>query len=448
MKTQSLNGRWQLRQAGATDSIPAIVPGDVHGALLKAKKIADPFYRDEELSTQWIGRTGWTYARTFTVSRSLLGRDRVLLRCEGLDSLATIRVNGRKVASTENMFRTWEFDVKKQLQVGKNEIEIDFAAPTAHVEKKMRKRRLPQWGGPMEQKGGNWLRKEPCNFGWDWGPNLVTCGIWRDISLIGFDVARLADVHILQRHAEKQVTLQISVAAERIDDVPLCATVTVSYKNKQVAAKTVSLSRNAAKVSLIIEDPQLWWPNGLGGQPLYDVCVELLNADSGQLDLQSRRIGLRTLRLDRHPDEWGESFQFAVNGVPFFAKGANWIPAEAILARLTAADYQRLVEDSAAANMNMLRVWGGGLYEDDAFYRACDENGICVWQDFIFSCATYPAFDDAFLANVRAEAEDNVRRLRHHPSIALWCGNNELEQGLVGDEWTERTMSWEDYGKL
>ncbi len=204
-----------------------------------------------------------------------------------------------------------------------------------------------------------------------------------------------------------------------------------------MASQQVEISGSEVVSALVIEEPQLWWPNGMGEQPLYDVEVTLSDADGDTLDTWTRRIGLRTLVLERKQDEWGESFHFAANGLPFFAKGANWIPADTFATRLTEDDYARLIGDAVAANMNMLRVWGGGIYEDDIFYELCDEQGICVWQDFMFACATYPAFDDEYMANVKAEAEDNVRRIRHHASLALWCGNNELEQGLVGDEWTE-----------
>ncbi len=203
-----------------------------------------------------------------------------------------------------------------------------------------------------------------------------------------------------------------------------------------------------ARFNLKVRNAQRWWPNGMGEQPLYELVAEVGSPTRKAIDSWSRRIGLRTLRLDRHPDRWGESFQFVVNGVPFFAKGANWIPADAFVTRMTKERYRDLLQSTADANMNMLRVWGGGIYEQDRFYDLCDELGICIWQDFMFSCSTYPTFDEAFLESVRAEAEDNVRRLRHHPCLALWVGNNELEQGLVGDEWTDRTMSWEDYDRL
>jgi len=450
MKTLNLNGEWTLYQADEVTPIPATVPGCVHTDLLSVGRIEDPYYRDNELDTLWICETDWTYKRTFEVPSSLLANDRVLLRCDGLDTLATVMVNDTVLGKTANMFRTWEFDVKPVLVAGKNSIEVAFDAPLPYVQKRNAERMLPAWGvGDHKLDSGGWIRKEPCNFGWDWGPMLTTSGIWRDISLVGFSVGRLADIHIRQGHdTVGHVDLAVDITVEKVTTSPLTADILVKLGNKVVTGQTVEISGSEVVSALTIENPQLWWPNGMGEQPLYNVEVILSTADGDTLDKWSRRIGLRTLVLERNKDEWGESFHFAVNGLPFFSKGANWIPADTFATRLTSEDYARLVGDAVAANMNMLRVWGGGIYEDNIFYDLCDELGICVWQDFMFGCATYPAFDAEYMANVKAEAEDNVRRIRHHASLALWCGNNELEQGLVGDEWTETTMSWEDYGKL
>jgi beta-mannosidase len=277
----------------------------------------------------------------------------------------------------------------------------------------------------------------------------VTCGIWRTMSILAFDTARLTGVQIRQTHADDRVVLRVHPEIERSGKPVVRARVRIRREGMLVAEAAGEVGRPAAiPLELTVENPALWWPNGLGEQPLYTVDVELLDARGIVLDAITRRVGLRTLRLDRHPDQWGESFQFVVNGVPFFAKGGNWIPADAFATRVSWDDYARLLNDVADVNMNMLRVWGGGLYESDAFYDLCDELGICVWQDFMFACSAYPTFDKAFMASVKAEAEDNVRRIRHHACVALWCGNNELEQGLVGDTWNDRQMSWEDYGRL
>jgi len=446
MRTIKLDGDWRVAQAGKRGTIPARVPGCVHTDLLAAGKIPDPFYRDNELKVQWVGEADWIYSRSFNAPAALLSHDRALLRCEGLDTFATITLNGAPVGRADNMFRVWEFDVKPLLKAGRNTIEVRFDSTIPYINKKQAERPLPGWSAPHEIAGRAYVRKEPCNYGWDWGPVLITCGIWRPISIVAFDTARLTGARILQNHdTPGQVALAVTPEVERVNDAALSTKVSVRFQGETVAEAVAAVGKPA---SLVVRDPHLWWPNTLGDQPLYDVVVELKDGEGRALDTLTKRIGLRTLLLDRHPDQWGESFQFVVNGAPFFAKGGNWIPADAFATAMTRERYRALLQSVKDANMNMLRVWGGGVYEHDDFYDLCDEMGICVWQDFMFACSTYPTFDDAFMANVRAEAEDTVRRLRHHPSIALWCGNNELEQGLVGPAWTARTMSWEDYGKL
>jgi beta-mannosidase len=449
MRVQTLNGAWEL-VVREDQVIPATVPGCVHTDLLAAGLIEDPYYRDNELGVMWIGEADWTYRRSFAVDSELLDHERVLLRCKGLDTLATLSINGQRVARTDNMFRTWEYDVKGLLREGENRIEVRFDAPMPYVRAKGQERTLPAWSvGDHKLDGGGWIRKEPCNFGWDWGPKLVTCGIWRDIELVAFDTARLRGVHILQDHSQEgQVALTVRLQAESVGSAPLHARIEVSHAGASIAQAEVALVDGVGEALLTIAEPELWWPRGMGDQPLYHVAVQLLDASGQALDADEKRIGLRRLRLVREFDRWGQSFHFEANGVPFFAKGANWIPDDTFATRLTPESYRRSLQDAVDANMNMLRVWGGGLYEADVFYDLCGEMGLCVWQDFIFACATYPTFDRAFMENVAAEAEDNIRRLRHHPSLALWCGNNELEQGLVGDTWTDRTMSWLDYAKL
>jgi len=452
MDTLLLNGSWTLRQAGKKEQYAATVPGCVHTDLLAAGAIEDPYYRDNELDVLWIGETDWVYRRTFQVPAALLDHEEVLLHCDGLDTIAAITVNGKQVGYADNMFRTWEFDLKPVLVAGENTIEILFGAPVTYHIEKSKSFRLPAWGvglDAMRVEDGGWIRKEPCNFGWDWGPMLATSGIWKNISIVAFDTARLSDVRVLQEHSDGQVTLIIDVAAETLGKQALTANVALSLGGKAVADAQIALNDGLGTATLIVDDPKLWWPNNMGPHTLYDLQVTLAaDGCEAPLDSDEKRIGLRTLRLVREKDQWGESFKFACNGVDFFSKGANWIPAETFATRITNQDFERLLNDTVAANMNMLRVWGGGLYEDDRFYDLCDELGICIWQDFIFACGTYPTFDADFMANVAVEAEQNVRRLRHHASLALWCGNNELEQGLVHEEWTETTMSWEDYGKL
>jgi beta-mannosidase len=431
------------------ERLPAAVPGCVHTDLLAAGEIPDPFYGDNELQVQWVGETDWLYRRDFEVPETFLTHEQVLLRCEGLDTLTTIWLNGREIGHTDNMFRTWEFDLKDTLQAGKNEIEIRFDSAVRAGQARLAQRYIHNWGTDDHKlPGGNYIRKAAYHFGWDWGPKLAPCGIWRDIELLAFD-SRLEGVHIVQIHGQAgQVTLGVEVDVQAAGSEPLSAACTVAFDGETVIEGQTAVAGTRAFLDLPIAEPQLWWPNGLGEQPLYDVQVRLLDEAGKTVDARQKQIGLRTLELDRHEDEWGESFQFVVNGVPFFAKGANWIPADSFVTRIDDDHYWRLLSDAAAANMNMLRVWGGGIYEQDTFYEQCDRLGICIWQDFMFACAAYPTFDEAFMANVEQEALDAIRRLRHHACLALWCGNNELEQGLVSEEWTEITMGKADYAAL
>mgnify|MGYP000848183639 CR=1 FL=1 len=438
-----LGGAWEVSAAGSNDWIAATVPGCVHTDLLAAKRIPDPFFRDNESRVQWVSDLAWTYRRVFTVAPEFLANEHVLLRCEGLDTLAAIRVNGTDVARTDNMFRTWEFDVKKHLKAGENRIEVTFDPVLPLIRAKEKARPLPTWAYP----GAAYVRKMPCNFGWDWGPTLITCGIWRPMSIVGFGPARLDDVLILQDHAKPgRVGLTVRVEAGPAAD-GLKARIAVTGPGGVAGPSAeCALAGGKGEAALAIDKPELWWPAGMGKQPLYTVAVELRGTDEKPLDAPSRRIGLRTMKAVEKAGD--EPMHFVVNGVPFFSKGGNWIPADSFLNRVNKDLYRRYVEDAVAVNMNSLRFWGGGAYEDDELFDLCDEYGLCVWMDFKFSCTTYPSFDDAFLASVRAEARDNLRRLRHHPSIAVWCGNNEIMFFRGKEAWTDKKMSEGDYYKL
>lgn len=441
---------WTLQKSGSADApVPASVPGCVHLDLLAAKLIPDPFFGDNETKLMWIGETDWTYRRSFEVAPALLAHDRVELECDGLDTLATVTVNGVAVIEADNMYRTWTADVRKALRAGTNDIEVRFAAPMAYVNAKRTQRPLNGGGADHRLPGNNWIRKEPCNFGWDWGPMCVTSGIWRPLRIRAWNTARLGAVEVAQEHAAKRVALEV-----RADVTPcgraadLAVEVAVSFQGKDVERVLVPVIKGKANASLIVSKPNLWWPNGLGEQPLYDVAVTLRDASGAVVDGWKRRIGLRTLELVQDKDEWGHSFHFRCNGVDFFAKGANWIPNDVFQARVTKEGYAFQILSAVEAHMNMLRVWGGGIYEEDAFYDLCDEFGLCVWQDFMFACSSYPAFDPAYLANVKVEVEQNIVRLRHHACIALWCGNNELEQmRVIGDD-NPSKMTVKEYGDL
>ena len=448
----TLNGKWRYQRKGGEETGVATVPGDIYRDLLANGQIPDPFYRDNEERLLWIGESDWSFERSFELPAALLKRDRVLLRCAGLDTLAKVYLNGKLVAATDNMFREWEWEIKELLRAGQNTIRIEFASASKFAKEAYTALDKGPYLFPDKMYAAmpGMMRKEPCNFGWDWGIKAVTCGIWRDIEIIAFDVARLTDVKIAQDHRKTgRVGLKIESGIARTCRAALWVRASIRFNGQEVAAHEQAVKGTRTTVALSVNDPQLWWPNNLGKQPLYDVTVELLDGQGLVLDSTTKRIGLRTLRLDRHADQWGESFQFVVNGVPFFAKGANWIPADGILSRLTPERYRGLVADAAAANMNLLRVWGGGIYEHDAFYDACDELGICIWQEFMFGGGFSPVSDPAFRETLAAEARDQLRRLRHHPCIALWCGNNEMEMGAVQEK-PEKPgkMAWKDYSKV
>ena len=458
MKSLDLCGQWDVRKRGDAEAIPATVPGCIHSDLLAAGKIDDPYYRDNEARQMWIGETDWVYRRAFMVPTDLLQETHVMLHCDGLDTLAAIAINDKQIGAADNQFRAWEFDVKSALREGENMIEIAFASTMPYIQAEQQKRYLMLTGlgadplhGQHRIDGSNRIRKSQCNYGWDWGPMCVTAGIWRPIRILAFSAGRLLDAQITQDHSQPNaVGLNVSAQIEQPHDENLTVAFTVAFDGKLIVETRVPAQNGAAAATLTVENPQRWWPNGLGAQPLYDVAVTLAQGDAA-LDSIKKTIGLRTLTLDRHPDKWGESFQFVVNDAPFFAKGANWIPADTFVTRISPALYEQLIKSAADANMNMLRVWGGGIYEDDLFYELCDRYGITIWQDLMFACSAYPGNDGAFMANVKAELADNVKRLRHHACLALWCGNNEIElihQMFLSDEPKEGRMTWDEYKQM
>jgi len=434
MKTQSLAGQWQFRQAGQTEWLPAQVPGGVHTDLLAAGKIPDPFVADNEKKVMWVAEQDWEYRSSFMPGAAVLAEDKVFLVCDGLDTLAEVSLNGQKLGETNNMFRQYAWEVKALLRPADNELSILFRSPVQFITAAQAKR--PMKGVTQAIEGGPHLRKAPCQFGWDWGPMLPPIGVWQDIRIEGRGAARLDDVHLRQRHAGGSTAVSAAIAVERWNESALVARMTLTAPDGQQQTVQETVNGDHAALALAVTNPLLWWPNGYGDQPLYQVDVTLEQAGQA-VDHRSFTIGLRTVELRQEPDAWGHSFTFVVNGVPIFAKGSNWIPADTFPTRLTAAFLEQLIRDAALTHQNMLRVWGGGFYEEDRFYDLCDRYGILVWQDFIFSCSIYPLDAADFLANVQQEVIENVRRLRHRASLALWCGNNEMEQGWESWGWTK-----------
>ncbi|MFN2532451.1 MAG: glycoside hydrolase family 2 protein [Pyrinomonadaceae bacterium] len=443
---------WQFREVGKDTWHPAAVPGCVHTDLLDDKLIDDPFYRDNEKKLQWIGKTDWEYQTSFVVAPEVLTRDNVDLIFEGLDTYANVFLNDVPLLNADNMFRTWRVDCKRLLRPGANTLRVRFRSPINEVLPIMAKLKyeLPA-ANDQGEKTSPYTRKAPYQFGWDWGPRFVTVGIWRPVYLEAWTTARVADLHILPKQVAAEAA-KLSAQVEVIAGNNSTATIVLdNLTNKTIAARkdvAITAGQNLFSLDFIVRQPSLWWPNGLGSHPLYSFKVRLIM--NGKLtDQATTRTGLRSLELRQEPDQFGKSFTFVINGVPVFAKGANWIPADSFPTRITREKYRQLLESVRDTNMNMLRVWGGGIYESNDFYELCDEMGILIWQDFMFGCSLYPG-DQAFLDNVRHEASDNVKRLRDHPSIVIWVGNNEMESGWFHWGWKEHLPAslWDDYLKL
>ncbi|MCY1721728.1 glycoside hydrolase family 2 protein [Prolixibacteraceae bacterium Z1-6] len=458
MIEKELSSNWTFNQVGKNEWLPATVPGTVHTDLIDNKKIEDPFYRLNEHNLQWIDKVDWEYKTTFIVDEPTLDRDRVELDFKGLDTCADVMVNDKKVASTDNMFREYQMDVKEYLKEGQNELHIVFRSPVIEGIKKYDAQGyvIPASDNDQaengEVEGGKrvsiYTRKAGYHFGWDWGPRLVTSGVWRPVFLKAWDKAKIENLQIVQNEvAEDKATFTAIFEVDAAKNEK--ATISIDNDGKQLAAAVVNLTKGVGKYSVDfeIENPELWWTVGLGEPHLYNISGVL--AIAGRKMTENTRIGIRTLKLVREKDEHGTSFYFELNGHPVFMKGANYIPNDVFLPRVTDENYKTVVETAKNSNNNMLRIWGGGIYENDIFYDLCDENGILVWQDFMFACAMFPG-DEAFLENVKQEAIDNVKRLRNHPSIAMWCGNNEILAAWNGWGWrkTEEAKSKENADKI
>jgi len=436
-KIQSLTGKWQFQQMGTEEWLPANIPGGVHTDLMTSGRIPDPFVADNEKHVQWVAESDWVYQTSFACSDELLSEEKVFLVCDGLDTLATIVLNNHELGRTDNMFRQYQWEVKSLLNTkGANKLTITFSSPVKYTAEKQAARVMP--GVSQAIPGGPHLRKAPCQFGWDWGPQLPPIGVWKDIRLEGYSKARLAEVHLQQEHSDGQVAVEARIAIQRWGEASLTAMIRITTPNGEVIEKETALSdSDEVTVKALITKPELWWPNGYGAQPLYQVEVSLKYAKAESLDSRKYQIGLRTIELRQHEDQWGRSFVFVVNNVSIFAKGSNWIPADSFPTRITDEYLEGIIRSAVETHQNMLRVWGGGFYEDERFYDLCDRYGILVWQEFIFSCSIYPLDSQEFIENLNVEVVENIRRLRHRASLALWCGNNEMEWGWVDWNWKD-----------
>ncbi len=432
-----LNGNWTMRRQDQLETIPAKIPGSVYSTLLAAGKMDDPFYRDNEMNALPLMEYDYSFSRPFEIPDELLNVDRLLLRCEGLDTLGTILINGEKVAETNNMHRIWEFDISDTVHSGQNEIEIIFSSPTRFIRKAYEED--PYEGSSDAMRGFVHLRKAEYMFGWDWGPRLPDAGIWRDISLIGIDHARFDNIYVRQEHRDGKVILTFDTELDLVDELPYEILISVETPSGEILTA-------ADSDRIVIDHPELWWPNELGGQPLYRVSAELLY-EGKVLDTWQRRIGLRTLTIRREKDQWGESFCHHINGIDIFAKGADYIPEDNILSRITPERTRALLENAVEAHFNTIRVWGGGFYPPESFYETCDELGLLVWQDFMFACGAF-RLDEKSEQNMREEFRDNIIRIRNHPSLALWCGNNEIEEFAAKNQWVKTPKQHSEYISL
>lgn len=446
-----LDQNWSFRTPDSSCAGPAIIPGTIHLDLLRTGLIDDPFIGMNERNQAWIAETIWIYQTSFDLTPSEISEAPFDLVCEGLDTLATVRLNEIEVGNVDNMFRTWRWSLPTNLLRERgNALEITFAP--ALVEGRKRQSQDPvrtSDDGAFRLIGGQWIRKEQCNFGWDWGPQCVTCGIWKPLYLEPQNAPRLVSAKI--RHPTidaRRATLEVTPV---VTSAPSGATIEVTlHRHGKIVAVAHSKAADDTPLHLDISDPEQWWPNGWGTQPLYELGLTLRDPKGNPLDHLQRRMGLRTIDLVREEDSHGRSFFFRVNGQRIFAKGANWIPADVFAPRLSPEKYRHLLESARDAGMNMIRVWGGGIYEPDLFYDLCDELGLLVWQDFMFACSAYPAHDQEWLHTVEIEATEQCERLHHHACLALWCGNNEIEQFefLIKEQRSEGAMSRNDYRLL
>jgi len=443
---QEISSGWSLKQVRGNNWYPATVPGVVQLDLMNNGIIEDPFFRLNERGIQWVDKEDWEYKTNLDVSAEIFAKENIELDFKGLDTYADVFLNDSCILKTNNMFREWRVDVKSLLKREGNELRVYFHSPIKVDIPKFDALKYPleagndqsENGGVFNKKVSVFARKAGYHYGWDWGPRIVTSGIWRPVYLVGWNNARIDNVHYIQQSvtsrkaeiktrteiiADKAGTVQLTIRAEGIRN----------NWNKMVE---VQKGKNIIELDLTVNNPTLWWSNGLGKPHLYPFTASL-SMNGKLMDTKTDNIGIRSLKVVYEKDADGHTFHFELNGVKVFAKGANYIPQDNFLPRVTDEQYEKTILDAVNANMNMLRIWGGGIYENKIFYDLCDKYGIMVWQDFMFACSTYPMTPD-LLENIRQEAIDNVIRLRNHPSIAIWCGNNENHTAWFNWGWMKK----------
>jgi beta-mannosidase len=436
--SREINSGWKFHKVGNTDWYKAVVPGCVHTDLISNKIIQDPFFRDNESKLQWIDKYSWEYKTEFIVDSKIISRQNIELDFKGLDTYAEVFLNDKHLLSTDNMFREWHADVRNVLVEGKNSLRILFHSPVAMGILSRDKFNIEApLGYNLELTNTDWpnvgpyMRKAGYMFGWDWGPKLTTSGIWRPVFLKAWDDAQILSLQILQDEVtpkQASVTAVFAIKANSSFSANLNLSYSLNDKTVHVDPTQVMLNEgnNEVKLRFMVNNPSLWWPNGLGDHPVYQIDG-ILSKGNIEVDKIKTNAGLRKVRLVQDPEpDGGKSFYFEINGIPVFAKGANYIPSDIFPSRVTDKHYEEIINAAVNANMNMLRVWGGGIYENDIFYDLCDRNGIMIWQDFAFAIYHTPDYPE-FIESVRQELKDNIERLRNHPSLVAWCGNNETE---------------------
>lgn len=424
MNILTLNKKWDFRKSTNHEWLEGNVPGSLLSDLYRLNMIEDPYYRNNEEKLTEVFDEDYVYRKTFTVSEVNLNKNEAILQFEGIDTISTITINGCCIGYTSNMHRTYEFKVKKYLQLGTNELVVKLQSPKKYIYEKQKQ--LPLEGIPMAIPGYTHLRKGHYMFGWDWGPKLPDCGIWRNVTLSFVSDARWLDIHVKQLHERDGVRLSTDLIIENPSEEHVYAVIKlITPDGKHL--KQRKLIKHTDSLDFYIEEPKLWWPNGYGEQPLYHIQCSLENVNHIELDKKTISIGLRQLSVDTSPDQWGDKFAFCINGIEIFAMGADYIPEDNIISWSNNDRTEKLIQDCVKANFNMIRVWGGGIYPDNHFYELCDQYGLIVWQDLMFACGVYDLENSDFVSNCLLEIQDNIKRIRNHACIGLLCGNNEIE---------------------
>ena len=460
---QEINQGWSFKQVRGNNWYPATVPGVVQTDLMDNQIIEDPFFRLNERAIQWVDKEDWEYKTTLKVDEELYNKDNIELDFKGLDTYADVYLNDSCILKANNMFREWKVDVKGLLKKEENELRVYLHSPIKVDLPKYKDIPYPiEAGNDQSENGGIFdnklsvlVRKAGYHYGWDWGPRIVTSGIWKPVYLVGWNDAKIDNIHYIQSNVSAKkadIKARATVIADKEGDVTLTITAE-GIKNTWCKTIPVKKGINVIETDLTIKQPKLWWSNGLGEPHLYPFTAAI-TMNGMTCDTETTNLGIRSLRVVNEKDEYGHSFYFELNGVKVFAKGANYIPQDNFLPRVTPERYEKTILDAKNVNMNMLRVWGGGIYENDIFYDLCDQHGILVWQDFMFACSTYP-MNPEMLDNIRHEAIDNVIRLRNHPCLAIWCGNNENHTAWFNWGWMRKykkmgvyDQMWKDHNDL